>query len=656
MKRLIKSPFTWGVLAALLVLIPHIHLYDFIGTDCIQMGVLEGTVDFPGMKPYHLYHFADGTAEHAQKLRDRGLYPWFTADEIKMNFCRHLASCLTALNHEICGLNPMGYIIHSLFWYLAVIIMVGIFARSILPPPATSSRKLEATQGSNKGVGKQNSHFAAVTIALILFALPLRNAILVFYGSARWLLIASTLGLLGLVFHIKWRQDGWKPGRYLSIIFFILALLTGEAALAVMAFLVAYELFGRGGREISTGESNEPGAVDRGLNEPLKKRIIALLPAVVLVFIYLVFHRLMGYGAGGFEYYIHPFDHPLNFLISLPQKMLYMFGEMMFSIADIFGLSPQVPGNSMWIMISGAGALVISAFLYFPVRKSTSPAARRSYRWLFIGMLGAMLPLASVESGGRVVHIPFIAGSILLGCMMHSWWKKFRSKSKPRLLAWIGSLVCLAILGLNIGITTYGWFKLGQAMESLTEWEEKLYEKSVLNEIKPNQTAVFLNGTGISIIFSGYYYRKVHSYPMPAYWRPLSFAPQKHYFTRTAGNTLRLDFKEGSLFDLFEIGAVRSRQKPLKKGDVIELTGLRIRILEVNESGPTSIEYVFDYPLEDERYCFYKFYEDELHLVSPPALGQTLEIVMSEEKKKEEEKEQKEAKEEVKAQEEKEKD
>ena len=60
---------------------------------------------------------------------------------------------------------------------------------------------------------------------------------------------------------------------------------------------------------------------------------------------------------------------------------------------------------------------------------------------------------------------------------------------------------------------------------------------------------------------------------MPRSWRTLSWAPYAHRFTRTAAQTLELEFFYGQL------------QAPsLAVGDVLELDGMRAKVLALGST------------------------------------------------------------------------
>jgi hypothetical protein len=593
MKKIFKSPILWGVLAALLVIVPQINIYQFGGADSIHMGVLEGLMDYPGLGPFTLYQFADGNPERMSEIISRGYNPWFTSPDWKFNFCRHLPSALIALNHKICGLKPLGYTIHSLLWYMALISILGVLVRRIVP-------------------GWQGKLSHPVTyLTLIIFAFSTSHMLILFYGAARWLLIATTLALAGLLAHLKWREQGWKPGRYLSLIAFFLALLSGEAALAVLAYLAAYELFGS--------------------QEPFKKRIKALLPTAVLVIIYLLFYRLMDYGTGGQDSYINPLTEPIAFITALPTRMASMLAEMFFRIISFFWIDPIVPSMGWVTILAGAAALVICGLLFYPVWSKASVDQRGKFRWLIIGTIAAMFPLASANPCARVTMIPFIGGSVLLAFIFHYWWHKLSQKRNIRQnlkspTAWIGGLVIIVLFFLHLVLSPYCWFANTREFKKYLDSQEEFNRNNtVLNEILPHQEVIYLNSSAnIYLTYDVYYYRKINRMPLPGVWWQLSFSSQKHRYLRTAEDKLELELIGGSIFDHFPFLSIfRSSKTPLKKGEVIKLSGLQITILEVNENGPTRIEFKFDRSLDDERYLFFKFQDGALHTVPPPSIGQS---------------------------------
>jgi hypothetical protein len=309
-----------------------------------------------------------------------------------------------------------------------------------------------------------------------------------------------------------------------------------------------------------------------------------------------------------------------------------MLAEMFFRIISLLGIDPIVPSLGWVTILAGAAALVICGLLFYPVWSKASVDQRRKFRWLIIGTIAAMFPLASGYPCPRVAMIPFIGGSVLLAFILHYWWHKLSQKRNIRQnlkspTAWIGGLVIIVLFFFHLVLSPYRWFTDSQEFKKYLNSQEEFNRNStVLNEILPHQEAIFLHSsTNIDLTYDVYYYRKINRLPLPGAWWQLSYSHHKHRYLRTGEDKLELEIIGGSMFDHVPfLSVIRSSKTPLKKGEVIKLSGLQITILEVNENGPTRIEFKFDRSLDDERYLFFKFQDGALHTVPPPSIGQNI--------------------------------
>ena len=172
-----------------------------------QIGFLEGASPRAGvpLSMFNLWTFADGSDEELERLRAQvvqGSQPWCTdvsGPLDKMRFLRVLPSLGLALDHRLFGVRPGGYHAHGLLWFSALLLAVGgLFAQG-----ATWTR-----------AGPWRPTLAAV--ALAAFALgPARTEVLARVAT-RHLVMAVFLGVLGLIAHLRHREQNWLPGRWLA--------------------------------------------------------------------------------------------------------------------------------------------------------------------------------------------------------------------------------------------------------------------------------------------------------------------------------------------------------------------------------------------------------------------------------------------------------
>ena len=104
---------------------------------------------------------------------------------------------------------------------------------------------------------------------------------------------------------------------------------------------------------------------------------------------------------------------------------------------------------------------------------------------------------------------------ILLALILHHWGRKLRRNLKsPK--AWLGGLVCLGFVLIHLILSPYAWFAGGDSMKAYFAEQEESHKKTVLNEIKPHQEAIFLDcgNSGFGWLYNAFNYRKVHSLPM----------------------------------------------------------------------------------------------------------------------------------------------
>jgi len=187
--------------------------------------------------------------------------------------------------------------------------------------------------------------------------------------------------------------------------------------------------------------------------------------------------------------------------------------------------------------------------------------------------------------------------------------------------------VTIVLFFLHLVISPYFWFAAAGEFKKYLDNQEEFNRKcTVLNEFLPHQEAIFLNASeSVDLTYDVYFYRKINRLPLPGAWWQLSYSHHKHRYLRTGEDKLELELIDGSVFYhspyLF---VIRSSKTPLRKGEVIKLSGLQITILDVNENGPTRIEFKFDRSLDDERYRLFKFQDGALHTVPPPAVGQSI--------------------------------
>ena len=378
------NPVVLAILLAVLMGVIELPFAAFMADDFIQLGILEHVSPCTWIGPTNLYTISDGDPVHVGIMKNAGAFPWFFGREFKMAFFRPLSSALLALDHVFFGLNPVGYRIHGILWFLLLVLGFGSLLRSILPESLTR-------------------------LALIVFTISGIHGILC-WTATRHIVIAAAVCMLGVSCHVRWRAGGWRPGRFLSIACFALSLTASEAAIGMVIYLLAYEAFGAPGRR--------------------KECLKACLPITVVISLYLVLYALFKFGASGGSGYINPLQEPLTFLIQLPVRLVVLMGAMLAGgNADLWVLRPHLRP-----VMFGAGMFFVAVFamLLRAVWARISTEERQAARWLTAGSLASAIPFTGTPIGSRCLVVPFIGGSVVIALVLHYWWKERRRSCSPR--------------------------------------------------------------------------------------------------------------------------------------------------------------------------------------------------------------------------------
>ncbi len=538
---------------------------SLMADDFIQLGVLEFVSPIDWLGPLDLYRFADGDPHHVQALKDAGALPWFAEPVLKLAFLRPLSSAAIALDHAAFGLHPTGYRLDVTLWMLALVYGLG---------------KLYALVAGR-----------VAGLALVLFTVSGMHAVFC-WTATRHIVMAAAAGVLALHAHVRWREQDWEPGRVLSLVGFGVAFAAGEAALGLVAYLLAYEAFGARGR-----------GRDRGR---------AALPVLALSVLYLGVYRVLDLGASPGSDYLDPLRDPTTYLAEAPARLLVVLGGMLSGGNDLWVLRPDFRPR---LVVGGGVAIALVALAIAGVWRSTAASERRALRWLGAGAVLAAVPFLGTPIGSRCMVIPWIGGAAIVGIVLVQWWTAVRVRPgfAPRtvgMLCW-GLVAVHLILGPAERLVVP--YFLRQAM--FVRLQRAVGDTAVAGEAVDGKTVIVLDAPDMLVGQYAFFFRQLYRLPMPAEWRVLSWAPCTHRFRRTAADTIELELIGGTV-----------HAPHLSSGAVVQVTGMRAAVLAAAADGPTRIEFRFDRPLDDLDLVFLHWSGARFERVQPPAVGATVEL------------------------------
>jgi hypothetical protein len=581
------SPMTRRIAAliAILVALPS-ALIGFVTDDYGFRAMLRarsGHASPYAPAAWDLFRFVPGAG--AREAIEAGRLPWWSAPDLKLHFLRPLTSLLFALDDAAFGDRAFAYHLHSLAWFAALVFAVGALYRRVAP------------EGSS-GV-----------LALLVFGLSHANAYPYGWVSARHVLVGAAPVVGALWAHVRYRQDDWRPGRWLAPPLLVVGLAGSEGAMAGVVFWLAYDLLGPAGvaPTVDRSDPNDRREAGRG-----RGRLLACAPAVAVGTAYLVVYRLAGAGARSSGGYHDPMANPLAFAGVALTRLPILLGDALLGVpAEIANVAPEPA-----LAAVGCVAMAFAAFAYLACRDRMTPAERAAVRWLVPGAVVSTLLGVSGFPGGRVLVLPNVGFALLLGVLLVRGFEAGARRGVRAGLAAVLAVVHLVLAPLSSWRDVAKLAHRARASEAVAR---RIDRAAVRHDGR-----VFLVASDPMVFM---YPRGILAETDPGDLRcqgVLSAARAGHRVTRTGERTLAFEPIErpllaGSFDTLF-----RDPRLPFAEGDTVQQCGATIRVAAVAGGLPTRLEVTFDAPLDDVAVLVWT--DRHLERLDPPVLGATEEI------------------------------
>jgi hypothetical protein len=532
--------------------------------DYIHQGVVSGRLETVAKRD-DLFSFGRG-GDAVRRAMELGQYPWWTHPKFQFAFFRPLSTALINLDNALFGDTLWLYHLHSIAWYLLLIAGVGALFRRSLPPGLAGA-------------------------AVVLFAIRGSHSNPILWLAARNGLVAAAPVVWGLWAHLRWREDGWKPGAWLAIACFAIGLSGGEAAVAALAYLAAYEAVGRSG--------------------PVKERAIALIPAGLLGVLYVAAHRLQGYGVKFSASYNDPLSSPGVFLANAPGRALAMLGGDLLSLPVDFWVFG--PAAKLALGVLGAGGAVMVFFALRAMWPTLTEPERRTLKWLTLGAALSLLPAIAGIPALRTLIAPSIGSSAVLAVILRQGLRRAGWAARSRAAVFAFTTLVLGLLMWPIQFATWG---------TIAEKNEAIAHDPLFEGL-PSRGTTWIFPCAPDFVQAAYLpvVRLFHGLPMPDRYRGLSMTPSDHRFTRTGERSFELEPIVGSFISDPFAGIFRDERESMAVGQQVALPGFLVTVLAVEGSAPRKISVELDRPLEDPTIVFLTFEGAALRRWSPPAVG-----------------------------------
>lgn len=528
------------LLLALTLALPTLDM-GFVLDDWIQRGLITGTLTHTS--PYDLFTFAPGDAERLAGSIQNGPYPWFTLPDLKMRFIRPLAVALAHFDIKVLG-SPVAVHAHSVLWGVALAAVGVLLYRRLLPQLAF--------------------------VASVFFVIDDAHAMPVAWWANRNSVLATVFAWLGVWAHLEWREHGRRRLLPLALVSWVLAFASAEAAVAALAYVVAYELVGRSGN--------------------LKDRALGLAPLGVLVVGYAVMRALTGAGAYGSGTYIDPTVSPVAFVVNAVPRGLAMLGSATFGVpADLWLAVPEARP-----LLIGLGVAAVVAWpLLWSRYGRLEGVEQRHLRWLWVGASLALIPgLATFPTGRQGIASSLGLAAVVAVIARAVWLERGRPWLRRGLLfvgAWSFVLQPLST-----------WLVLPRQLKTVSEAAH-----AAVAQMPGGARVVVLAASDFVVpIFGPSLLREQGRAPSIS-WNAISMARTAHEVRRLEERVLTVTTVGGRMLETVFEQNFRDEGHPLAVGHRVPLNGLTVTVEAVDAGRPTRVRVDFALPVDNYAFVWW---------------------------------------------------
>lgn len=340
--------------------------------DWLHSLVARGSTELHGFQhaPWDMFRFAGG--DDTRALQDEGVLAWWDDRDARLAFLRPLSALTHLTDWTLWPDAPWLMHLHSMAW--GALVLLGV---------AAVLRRLITTRW-------------AYVLALALYALEDGRSWFGAWVAARNGVVATAVSIGVLLLHHLHRAEGRRWAAWLGPVVLLAALLGGEGAIAIVAYLAAYAAF-----------------LDRGT---WLARLRPLLPHALVLIVWQLAYRALDYGARHSGLYFDPLGEPANFARAALERIPILLASDVFGPwSDVYTTLFPFPRamHVLWLLsLAGLGWL---AWALLPLLRRDALA-----RFGCAGALLAVLPASAPFLSDRLLTWVGLGTSIVIARVIQS--------------------------------------------------------------------------------------------------------------------------------------------------------------------------------------------------------------------------------------------
>ncbi len=513
------------------------------------------------------YGLAIGDAEENRWQMEAGWAPWWHHEQLRIALFRPVGVVLHSLDFWLWPNSAFAMRLQNLLWLAAAIVAATWMYRLAL--------------GSVLGGA-----------AALLLAFDHTHGYAVGHICNRHAVIGALVGALCLGAYIQQRREPRPWHALLGPALYVLGLLTSESLVAVVAYLIAYEL-----------------CVAR---DPLLRRALSVAPYLGITVVWRVLYNAAGYGAANSGVYIDVGREPLHFARNfLERGPLLWLGQFFTPPSEVYVELGEHGGQVM--LAFAVLVVVLSLWAFAPLLKRDAMA-----RFWFLGMVGALVPAAATHPHNRQLVFASFGAMALLAQLWRHYARNWSTPLSPA--ARVGKFVGLCLIGfhvisspLSLPLTTASVAVTRPVHAAANGFDDSIGGRDVVFVTTPEYYTVRLMK----------FMRSVNGDPLPRRVRAISGERFPITVVRIGERALEVTYARGLLGEAMGDDMHRDRRFGMPVGTQVNLSGFAVQVLRTTEDGrPDKVRFTFDVPLEDPSLVFVRWDESRFVPFALPAVGE----------------------------------
>lgn len=543
----------------------------------------------------------DDDAERAA-LHESGRLPWWSSKDLHLAVFRPLSSALLHFDYAVLDADqyPWRAHLHSILWWIVLMAGTGLLLWLLLPPSIAS-------------------------VAMLLYAVDDAHILPVAWIANRSELVAAALMVWGICGYVACRtRRAGSHVRVAALVLIAFALYAGEYAFGLLAYCLAFEL---------TRSS-----------EPRLRRMLALVPVVLVALLYLIPRQLLGYGVSGSTFYIDPMVEPGRFLAASTQRIPMLVGDLMLGYsADWENWPPpwldpatkhlRLPsdwithGNlrSLQIGLGSVAALAtVLAIAWLARRRATN--TERMLCCLLLGAMLSLAPLCGTVPMTRLTVGAAIGTSACLAAVL-CWLYATTLRSHSILLRALTALVAVAIFGVH------GAYAATRTLSD-TDFQVRRSHIETAWALDADLDAGEVAQQHVMMI-SGPDWASQLALPYIWHWGKRLLPKSSEVLSSSAATAASVARIAPNVIDLhialnrravFDRSGYRRATEIFRPGDKFSMPRYDVFIMATDAGEPTTVRFIFPFDVDDRRYVFLHPYSGGLQRFPMPKIGGTIQL------------------------------